>query len=508
MSKNSSRWVTNSLLCLFLLLLLAPLLALFSSRPSADPIVRDLFELARINTVILAIGVLFLTSLLGGVFAYLHSFYRYPGQKILHAFMLMPLAFPAYVLAFIYLGALGPSTHWSNYLEVQGELWFLIVILSMALMPYVYYFSCLGFRTISQSEVETEILLAAGKWKFFTANVGPKWLPFLISSQILVLFEALSDFGAASVVNVPVITTMIYKLWFDLFSFAGAVHLSLKYSLLILVFLVIELVFKGFQDRGMSTHRDPLQGQPLGVLARAVVLTMMLVFVFLAFVWPTLQIALWAIQGSQLSLWLDTFKGALNTIVVGAIVGVLVVLLACSIQIPLRLKSLNPKLWTVFSTIGYSIPGSILAVSIYGLLLTTTDSITSEFLLMGLVVGLVYKFLTVAMRPIGETVYCLPQDLIDISRVLNVSWGRKIRDFFYPSLKESCIVALLMVIIEVMKEMPLTLMLAPSEFQTLSIKIFNFTSEGEWEKAALPSLLLIMVGIISVSLINLRRTQT
>lgn len=491
-----------------MLVLLAPLLFLFFQQGPSEVISQDLFDLARLNTLKLAVGVVFITTLLGGGFAYLYSFYSFPLRRLLHALMLMPLAFPAYVLAFIYLGALGPSTDWSKHVEVQGELWFLIGVLAMALTPYVYYFSCLGFKTISQSEVETETLLQGGAWRFFTSNVGPKWFPFLISAQILVLFEALSDFGAASVINVPVVTTMIYKLWFDLFSFSGAVHLSLKYSLIILLFLAAELIFKSYQDRNVSTQRDPMQGKVPTKFGHWLIVLPMVIFVSLAFLWPLLQLALWAIEGSQWTLWQDTFSGAWKTVGLGLVAGVLVVAVACGIHIPLRLRQLNPKLWTVFSTIGYSIPGSILAVAIYGLLLKTTSEITSVFLITGLVVGLVYKFLTVAMRPIAETVYCLSQDLIDASRVLNVSFARKFRDFFYPALRESCVIGLLLVVIEVMKEMPLTLMLAPSEFQTLSIKIFNFTSEGEWEKAALPSLILIAVGVISVSLINLRRSHS
>ncbi len=508
MQNQKAPLIAQFLLGLFIFLLILPLFFLFGSPGADTELVEELFTLARWNTTCLALGVLVMTTSLGGGFAFLHAFYNFPFKKALHTLMLMPLAFPAYVFAFIYLGQFGPSTLWSNYVEVQGELWFLVFVLSLALTPYVYYFSCLGLRGVSQSEVETETLLKGGSWRFFSYNVWPKWAPFLISAQILVLFESLSDFGAASVINVPVITTMIYKLWFDLFSYAAAAQLSLKYSLIILLFLIVEFIFKRSQDRQISTQRDPLIGKALPQWGQAIVVVSLFGFVIMAFLWPTLKVILWAIQGSQWTLWVDTFWGAGNTVGVGLITGVLVVLLACCIHFPLRWQRWDSKLWTLVSTIGYSLPGSILAVAVYGLLLKTTNSITSSFLLGGLVLGLVYKFLTVGMRPIGEAAYCLPQDLIDLSRVLNVSVWQKLKVFYYPSLRETGTIALLLVIIEVMKEMPLTLMLAPSEFQTLSIKIFNFTSEGEWEKAALPSLLLIVVGVASVTLINLRRENS
>ena len=509
MQSGAMKLLLKSSLWIYLLILLAPLLALYLLQGSAGEFDHSLYILARNNTILLEIGVLIVTSLLGGFFSYLYCFYKYPFKKTLHALLLLPLAFPAYVIAFIYLGMLGPSSSFSliGLPEIQGELWFLILVLSLALTPYVYFFSSIGLSYVSQSEVETEVILGGGVWSFFRYNTLPKLLPFLISAQILVIFESLSDFGAASVINVPVMTTMIYKLWFDLFSFSGAVHLSLRYSGMILLVLVCELLFKNSTQQKQMANRDPVRGTLIPPALRVLGLLLMGLYIIFAFIIPVFQIVLWNFMGGSWPHFIETLESTLKTIALGGAVGILVVLFSWMLLLLLRTKNESSKLWMIFSTIGYSVPGSILAVSAYAILLWFYSSLGSFLLILGLIIALSYKFLTVGMRPIGDAVDCLPQELIETSNILKVSFFKRIKIFFYPYLRESCVVALLLVIIEVMKEMPLTLMLAPSGFQTLSIKIFNYTSEGEWEKAALPSLMLVVVGIISVLMLNIKRSR-
>ncbi len=494
-------------MAVFGFILLLPLIALFFLADEAEPISADLFSLAQRNTLLLGMGVVLSSSLLGVAFALFHTFYEYPYKRILHGLLLMPLAFPAYVLAFIYLGAFGPATEWSAFFEIQGAVWFLVFVLSLALTPYVYYFSSLGLQSMTQSERETESLLQGGRWLFFRYSTWPRLLPFLISAQILVMFETLSDFGAASIVNVPVMTTMIYKMWFDLFSFAGAVQISLKYSGVILLFLVIEFLFKTFSREPVSSGRDPLRPQSSLPFSMKALLCLLFFYILLAFVYPCLQILFWVVQLQSFQLWVKAAALAIKTMALGAVVGILVVGFSVTLLVWLRQTRQNPRLWVVFSTVGYSLPGSILAVAVYAVLLALVSNVTETVLLVGLVLALSHKFLTAAMRPLSDAVQFLPKELFEISDVFQVPWWRRIRLFLFPYLRSSCGVATLLVMIEVMKEMPLTLMLAPGGFQTLSIQIFNFTSEGEWEKASLPGLMLVLIGMTSVALINLKDAE-
>ena len=467
------------------------------------------FSLAYSNTFWLGLGVLAFTTPLGLWFAYCHCFFQYPFKKTLHRLLFMPMAFPAYVMAFIYLGLFGSSTGWSQWLTLQGELGFLILVLSMALTPYIYYFSVLGFKTLSQNQWEAARLLGGGAFKFMTHHWGLKVSPFLVSGQLLVLFESLSDFGAAHVINVPVMTTLIYKQWFDLFSFQGAVNLALKYSLIILLLLMVEAFFKCRQGAlPVTSLKNPIRGEPWGVWRQGVfILFPMLSYIGLAFVLPSSQIILWTFQGTAWPLWQETLITARNSLLMALGAGLMVGLLSFIITGNLKSRGLNSHGWVMGSTVSYAVPGSLLAVAVYALLWKGLGPVGESWALMALCMALAYKFLTVGMRPMAHSFEELPRSLFETSALLGVGFWRKWKEFLGPYLKETMGLVLLLVMMEVIKEMPLSLMLAPGDFQTLSIQIFNFTSEGEWEKAALPSLLLLGVGVTWVLWMPLGRKE-
>lgn len=507
MIESGRAWSLKLLQSCYFLLVLSPLLILFAFPREGIEIDKILFQESLVNTFILAISVLLLSTVLGVSFAVVQYFFKFPYQKIIHVFLMLPLAIPTYVMGFIYLGALGASSDF-YFVEMQGQLWFLIVTLSLCLTPYVYFFTYLGLKFVTQSEVEAELILRAGWWSFFKINVLPKMLPFLISAQVLLVFEALADFGAASVINVPVLTTMIYKAWFDLFSFAGAVSISLKYSIFILLVLLVEFLLKRKKEGDKQLTREPVKKLSLSGGCRWGLFSFLAFYIFLSFLLPLGQIVIWSIQGFDSYLLYDTLYGGLLTLFIGGIVGLGTILFSFTLSLFLREMKLKTHSWAILSTVGYSVPGTILAVSMYALLLMLVGSVDAGILMVALVVALGYKFLTVSLRPIADAVENIPLELDEVSQIFKSSFFKRLRTYLIPYTKDGLIIGLLLVMIEVMKEMPLTLMLAPSEYQTLSIKIFNYTSEGEWLKASLPSLLLMIVGVVSVILVHSREKMS
>ena len=485
------------------LLLLTPVGFLFFMAGDKASLNGELFDLAKINTLLLSVGVLLGSTMIGFPLAWFSFFYKLPGRSFFHALFLLPLAFPAYVLAFIYLGLAGPSSDFSVWsgLEIQGELWFLILVLSLALSPYVYFFSHLGLGLTTQSEVETERILKGGGFRFFYSSTWPKVFPFLLSAQILVLFETLSDFGAASMVNVPVITTMIYKLWFDLFSFPAAVSLSLRYSLLILILLAVEWFLKRNESSDKVKNRDPYKAQFIKGWPKWVFLILAGLFVSISVIVPGLQLLLWLPSGMQGGHVPMVLASGARTLLLGSLVSFLVILFSLVFHVFLYDFRRPIHKWNMLMSVGYGVPGSILAVSTYGLLSYWVEGFSTLLLVGGLILALSYKFLTVGFRPLGEQFCQIPRELHEASRIMGVSLVKQWTLFYWPYLNRTTMISLLLVAIEVMKEMPLTLMLSPGEFQTLSINIFNFTSEGEWEKASLPGFLLLLLGFLSVMIL-------
>lgn len=480
--------------------LLLPIVVLFLM-PSEEVVVdKNLMSEAIWNTAFMVFCVLSMTALLGTGFAAIYSFFNYPLRGLFHKLLMIPLAFPAYVLAFIYLSG---ETHLSSLqqffgFEMQGQLWFLIFILSLSLTPYVYFFCCLGFQQICQNEVETELILQGGMGRFLTHCIGPHILPFLMSGLVLVFFESLADFGAASMVNVPVMTTIIYKIWFDLFSFSGAVHIATRFAFVIFIFLVLEKVFKrNTTFRATKRIRD-LRRRSLKSYQFLTVMGLYTLVLVVSVILPSIQMIKWSLLSFEPLHFLSTLKSLGATLFLALFSAALAVLSGVLLSLWVRKHKDSFHYWIGFSTFGYSLPGSILAVSCYALLMFFFAQMTFWLSLFALILALTYKFFTLALRSIGENVASWPKELDEMSDLLDVSSWRRWSCYYYPFMNKTMFIAFLMICIEVMKEMPLTLMLAPSGFQTLSIQIFNFTSEGEWEKASLPGLMLILMGFVSV----------
>ena len=483
----------------FFFIFTLPLVVLFFSNPETVNVDSFLFSEAFVNTILLASLVLLFSAFFGIGFSLIHLFYDYPLKKFLNLMMIMPLTFPPYVLAFIYLGILGSGSYFSDFFQVQGKLWFLVLVLSFSLTPYVYLFCGLGLERVDQNLIETEKVLKAGFLSFFKTVLFPQLRPYLLSALMLILFESLSEFGAASVVNVPVMTTMIYKLWFDLFSFSGAVGLCLKYSLVVFIFLFFEFLFKKRNERIEGKCRRKIKSvRPEGFWP-GVMTFLSLVFVSLSFLIPFLQLIFWSFRETG---WLEVFESLKHSLFLGVAVAGLSVFISVLLGFGFRIQRQKFSDYLPLTNIGYSLPGTLLAVSAYALLLFLFEEVGSGLLITALIITLCYKFMTVSFRAVAESVEDLPVEQDEVSDLFSVSFLKRLRVWFLPEVKSAMILGFLLVMIEVVKEMPLTLMLSPGDYQTLSTRIFNLTSEGQWSQASIPGLLLVMIGLVSVVGIN------
>ena len=490
----------------FFFIFTSPLIVLLFLKPETVAVDPSLFKEAVINTGLLTFSVLLLSGFLGVGFSLVHFLCDYPLKKFLNLMMIMPLTFPPYVLAFIYLGILGPGSYFSegDFLQIQGMLWFLILVLSFSMTPYVYLFCSLGLERVDQSLMETEKILKAGSWSFFKTAVVPQLWPYLLSAFMLILFESLAEFGAASVINVPVVTTVIYKLWFDLFSFSGAIGLCLKYSLIVFVFLFLEFLFKRNNKRTEGKCRTRIKSTRPKIFWQWLITIIFLVYIGFSFFLPLFQLGLWSLTEAR---WLEVVESLKHSLFIGVLVAGLSVFISVLLVFGFRTQAQRFENYLPLTNIGYSLPGTLLAVSAYALLLFLFEEVGHGLLMTALIIALCYKFFTVSLRPVAESMEDISGELDEVSDLFAVSLLKRLTGCFLPEVKSAMILGFLLVMIEVVKEMPLTLMLSPGDYQTLSTQIFNLTSEGQWGQAALPSLFLVMIGLVSVIGIHRWRSE-
>ena len=519
------------------LLVLAPLsILLLAWQEPAWEIWRHLQQtmLARLllNTLTLVVGVATGTLLLGVSLAWLTGACDFPGRKYFSWLLLLPLAMPTYVLAFVFLGLFNYSGPLQTLLRgwFGRGIWFpdirsaagVVLVMSLALYPYVYLLARNAFQTQGKRALEAAQSLGCAPIAGFFRVVLPMARPWIAGGATLVVMEALADFGAVSIFNYDTFTTAIYKAWFGFFSLAAAAQLS---SLLVaLVFLLILLEQQLRKRMRFSQSRVAPQAEriilPAGKkwLASGYCLLVLLI----AFLLPALQLLSWSLKSFHLEF--DSRYLALlgHSLALGICSAVLITAVALLLAYAGRRHQDRLTHGLIRSaTLGYALPGTVLAVGIF-IPLAKLDNLLIELartlfgweipqLLQGtiLIMLLAYliRFMAAGFKAIDSAMHRVTTNIDEASRLMGLRGIKLLAKVHLPMLRGGIFTALTLVFVDVMKEMPITLMTRPFGWDTLATKIFELTSEGEWERAALPALTLLLSGLIPIVLL-MRGTES
>ncbi len=497
-------------------------------RHLADTVLGELLR----NTAVLVIGVGLGVLLLGVGLAWLTAMCEFPGRRVFDWALMLPLGIPTYVLAFVAVGLLdfsgpvqsglrellGPDNVWFPPIRSEGGV---IVVLALALYPYVYMLARAAFLGQGRNMLESGRILGLAPWQVFLRICLPMARPAIAAGVALVLMETLADFGAVAIFNYDTFTTAIYKAWFGLFNIHAAAQLSTLLLLFVALALYGERRWRGrarfySSGRHASEFRYTLKGVRAWSATAAATLVLALAFLI-----PVAQLAIWA-SGTALA---DLDERYWEFVTHTVMLGVFAALLTASGA--LLLGYVN-KLWpdkmtglaVRMATLGYAMPGSVLAVGIM-LFFTWTDQgvdvlaqrwfgVSTGLLLSGSVIALLFaylvRFLAVAHGPVESGLERITPSIQQAARSLGAGNREILWRIYLPMLRPGLLTAALLVFVDVMKELPATLLLRPFDWDTLAIRIFEMTSEGEWEAAALPALTLVLVGLIPVMLL-VRRSE-
>lgn len=433
---------------------------------------------------------------------------------------------PTYVLAFVFLGLFdfsGPIQTQLRSLFGRG-VWFpdvrsaagVVLVMSLALYPYVYLLTRNAFRTQGKRALEAAESLGCDRWSGFFRVVLPMSRPWIAGGATLVLMEALADFGAVSIFNYDTFTTAIYKAWFGFFSLAAAAQLSTLLVVLVFALLVIE--------QRMRKRMRYTQGRPapqadrirLRGSCRWLATFYCLSVLMFAFFLPVLQLISWALSsfGDEFdSRYLGLLARSLS---LGLSSAVLIAAVALLLAYAGRRHSDRLTNGMIrLATLGYALPGTVLAVGIF-IPLATIDNLlidvaftyfhlTLPQLLQGtiliMLVAYLIRFMAAGYKPIDSAMHRVTNNIDEASRLMGLRGVRLITRVHLPILKGGLLTALTLIFVDVMKEMPITLMTRPFGWDTLAVKIFELTSEGEWERASLPALTLLLSGLVPIVLL-------
>ncbi|MFT5701068.1 MAG: iron(III) transport system permease protein [Desulforhopalus sp.] len=479
------------------------------------------------NTFILVVGVACFTSLLGVTLGWFTGACNFPGRTFFSWALALPMALPAYVMAFIFLGIMDFSGPVQSLLRTvpgfEGKMIevrtapFVIIVIGLTLYPYVYLLSRASFMNQGRAILEASRTLGYTPTRAFFKVALPISRPWIVSGLALVLMETLADFGAVSIFNYNTFTTAIYKSWFGFFSLQAAAQLSS-----LLVFFALALVMVEGLYRSRMRYFDSSRGGSIPSRLnlsgwKAWLVTLYCSFILIiAFVAPLIQLIVWSVEVLKSGEQISYFSYINKTLFLGALAGVLIcftsVLLAYARR---RDASKRNRFLCRVATIGYALPGTVLAVGIV-LPIVWTDNLIQSVLsylfniqvgpiLQGTVfvmlVAYLVRFLAVGFGSIDSAMQNIKPSLDEAAAILGKSSGETLRRIHFPLLQKGLLTAMVLTLIDVIKEMPITLMTRPFGWDTLAVKIYELTSEGEWVRAALPGLYLVIAGMIPVFLL-------
>ncbi len=491
-------------------------------------LVETILPSLLINTFWLTLGVAVSSALLGVSLAWFTAVCEFPGRKFFSWGLLLPLAIPAYVMAFVTLGLfdftgpvqtllrswVGPEQFW--FPNVRGRLG-VIIVMTLAFYPYVYLLARNAFLTQGKRSLEAAQSLGFNRMQGFFKVALPMARPWIASGVMLVLMETLADFGTVAVFNYDTFTTAIYKAWFSMFSLSAASQLASLLIVIIFVLIVMEQQFRSRMRYAETKHSSRIPRIPLTGWRAWGVAGFALAILFFAFLLPITQLIIWAT---------DTFVEEFNQLYLGFLwhslmLSGLAALLTCSVAVLVvysarRHPDTVTRVAVRIATIGYALPGVVLAVGIF-VPLAWLDNWLSEMamqlfhietglLIQGtlaiMLIAYMTRFLAVGHNPIDSAMQRITFSIDEASMGLGLNGWSMLKRVHLPILKGGIFTAVTLVFVDVMKEMPITLMTRPFGWDTLAVRIFEMTSEGEWEQAALPAVALVLAGLIPIVLLT------
>lgn len=489
------------------------------------------------NSLLLMLGVAFGTVVGGVGTAWLTSMCRFPGRAVFEWALLLPMAMPAYIIAYTYTGMLdfaGPVqtairdlTGWG-----WGDYWFpqirslpgAAVMLSLVLYPYVYLLSRAAFLSQSLCVLDVSRTLGNGPWRTFFAVALPLARPAIVAGLSLALMETLADYGTVQYFGVSTFTTGIFRTWFGLGNPAAAAQLSA-----LLLGFVFALILLERTSRGQARYHDTGQRQQS---IRRLALTgwrAPAAFVFcmaplsLGFLLPAGQLTVWSITVADQRLDAEFARLAINSLSLAAGAALLALALALLLGYGRRLLPTRLVRSAVrIAGMGYAVPGTVIAVGVmipFAWVDNSVDSwmratfgISTGLLLSGSLVALIFaylvRFLAVSLQTVESGLGKIRPSMDEAGRSMGLRPAQVLRRIHMPMLQGSLLTALLLVFVDVLKELPATLILRPFNFNTLAVRAYELASDERLADSGPAALTIVAAGLIPVIILSRSITRS
>lgn len=493
---------------------------------------------ALTNTIFLVASVGVGTFIIGTAFAWLVTAYDFPGRRWFERLLLLPLAIPGFIMGFVYVSIF----EYAGPVQTTLRGWFgwgrndysfpniaspggLVLVLTLVLYPYVYMLARVAFREQAAISFEAAQLMGLSRLKAFIRLVMPLAYPQLAAGTILAMLEAMTDYGTVSYFGFPTLSERIVVLWSGEFNPTAATQLAFLMIIVALTLITLERRMRGkakfYQNAGQGRclRRHPLRG-----VKRAIAITACAALFGAAFVLPVSQLVAWVVgemQSASVNIWNENFTAyAGNSIFLAGVSAVIVMALALLIAYGLRTHAGKGKrlsrLLARGVTLGYAIPGAVIAAGVLVVVNPIDGAVTdmatehlgwssSTYLLTGTAVALIYayvvRFMSIGFSNTDASIEKITPNMEGAARTMGAGWWRILSRIHAPLVRTGLAAGALLVFVDVMKELPATLLLRPFGMDTLALRTYFLSVEGWHRSAAVPALAILIVGLIPVLLL-------
>jgi iron(III) transport system permease protein len=490
------------------------------------------------NSLLLLLGVGTGVSVLGVGTAWLVTMCRFPGQGMFEWGLLLPLAAPSYVLAYVYTDFLeyyGPVQTALRSLfgwDSLNDYWFpsvrslggAVLMLTLVLYPYVYLLSRVAFLEQSVRSLEASRSLGRGPWRSFFTVALPLARPAIIAGLALALMETLNDFGTVDFFGVETFTTGIYRTWFGMGNRAAASQLAACLMVFILVLILLERWSRRQARYYQSSSRfQSLSTYSLKGWRSLLAVVVCAVPIILGLLLPTMLLLRMTIRHWGRTINANFWDLGYHSLVLASVSALLAVAIALVMVYGMRLNS-NwwMRLGVRISAMGYAVPGSVIAV---GILIPTARfdnwvdgwmrslaGVSTGLLITGSITALVLaylvRFLAVALSTVESSLVKIRPSLDDAARSLGYSPLRTLVHVHAPLMWSGILTGVMIVFVDVMKELPATLVMRPFNFDTLAVQVYRYASDERLVEASAPALAILLVGLVPVIVLSVQISRS
>ena len=478
-----------------------------------------------VTTIWLCLGVGSLAALIGVGSAWLVTHFEFPLRRSLEWALVLPLAMPAYVMAYAYTDALqfaGPVQGWLRATMgwTRADYWFpevrslggAVVMFAFMLYPYVFMLARAAFLERGAALLEAGLSLGLSPWQGFRRISLPMARPAIAAGVALALMETLADYGTVSYFAVQTFTTGIYRAWFSLGDRVAAAQLAMCLLGFVVLVLALERQSRGAaRFHGPGLRSKPSRGLPLTGWAAFASVAACVLPVLIGFVVPAGLLLHLALTDGDAQFGMRFFTLAGNSVMVSGLTATLAVSLAVLVAYARRLDPrplTRSAHWAV--ELGYALPGSVIAVGVL-IPVARADNLLAQWLLStfgwhtgliftGTIAALVFaclvRFMTSALQTVDSALHRVTPHMDDASRSLGLTPAQSLRRVHLPLLRRGLLTAGLLVFIDVMKELPATLVMRPFNFDTLATQAYTLATDERLAEASTATLAIVAVGLL------------